>query len=112
MIYIFSDSDPTDNGSDLDTGLDAEDECESTDDLLDIDFIDNGSVQEVLDRNKFKNTGNCSYHHYQPEKKVQKQRKIIKNDELNVSQKRRKKTTKKKVKTSDKGSRKESPIWP
>lgn len=93
----------------MDTGLDAEDECESTDDLLDIDFIDNGSVQEVLDR-KFKNTGNCSYHHYQPEKKVQKQRKVIKNDELNVSQKRRKKTTKKKVKTSDKGSRKESPM--
>ncbi|XP_037887393.1 uncharacterized protein LOC119636216 isoform X2 [Glossina fuscipes] len=46
---ILSDSDPTDCPSDLDTGQDAGDECD-TDELLDIDFIDTSSMQEVYER--------------------------------------------------------------
>lgn len=46
--------------SDLDTGQDGGDECD-TDELLDIDFIDNGSIQEIIDKNLYVNTGSCSY---------------------------------------------------
>lgn len=56
-----SDSDTTDCPTDFDTGQDGGDECD-TDDLLDIDFIDTGSMQEVFDKDKYKNTGSCSYH--------------------------------------------------
>lgn len=72
---ILSDSDPTDCNclSDLDTGQDAGDECD-TDDLLDIDFIDTGSMQEIIDKDVYRNTGSCSYHHFSNEKKSSKTR--------------------------------------
>lgn len=57
----FSDSDPTECISDLDTGQDGGDECD-TDDLLEIDFIDTGSIQEIVDNHIYENTGNCSYY--------------------------------------------------
>ncbi|XP_073812842.1 uncharacterized protein isoform X2 [Musca autumnalis] len=57
---ILSDSDPTDCPTDLDTGQDAGDECD-TDDLLDIDFIDTASVQEIFDRRDQINMGACYY---------------------------------------------------
>lgn len=61
IINDFSDSDPTECISDLDTGQDGGDECD-TDDLLEIDFIDTGSIQEIVDNHIYENTGNCSYH--------------------------------------------------
>lgn len=45
----------------MDTGQDGGDECD-TDDLLEIDFIDTGSIQEIVDNHIYENTGNCSYH--------------------------------------------------
>ncbi|XP_011292831.1 uncharacterized protein LOC101895907 [Musca domestica] len=57
---LSSDSDPTDCPTDLDTGQDAGDECD-TDDLLDIDFIDTASVQEIFDRRDQINMGACYY---------------------------------------------------
>lgn len=44
FVNCSDDSDQTNCPSDLDTGQDAEDECD-TDELLDIDFIDTGSIQ-------------------------------------------------------------------
>lgn len=61
IILIFSDSDPTECISDLDTGQDGGDECD-TDELLDIDFIDNGSTPSIVDKKSYENTGTCSYH--------------------------------------------------
>lgn len=63
-----SDSDLTDCcASELDTGQDAGDECD-TDELLDIDFIDTSSMQEVeLDRKDLsRNLGNCHYYSNHP----------------------------------------------
>lgn len=60
ITCIHSDSDPTECISDLDTGQDGGDECD-TDDLLEIDYIDTASIQEVAD-NVHINTGSCSYH--------------------------------------------------
>ncbi|SPP74484.1 uncharacterized protein LOC117592200 isoform X1 [Drosophila guanche] len=65
---LSSDSDPTDDcASELDTGQDAGDECD-TDELLDIDFIDTSSMQEVvLDRQDLsRNLGSCQYFFNQP----------------------------------------------
>ncbi|KAH8252509.1 hypothetical protein KR032_000281 [Drosophila birchii] len=65
---LSSDSDPTDCcASELDTGQDAGDECD-TDELLDIDFIDTSSMQEVvLDRKDLgRNLGSCHYYPHQP----------------------------------------------
>ncbi|XP_016981311.1 uncharacterized protein LOC108046224 isoform X2 [Drosophila rhopaloa] len=65
---ILSDSDFTDCcASELDTGRDAGDECD-TDELLDIDFIDTSSMQEmVLDRQDLsRNLGSCHYYSNQP----------------------------------------------
>ncbi|KAH8401904.1 hypothetical protein KR009_008625 [Drosophila setifemur] len=65
---LSSDSDPTDCcASELDTGQDAGDECD-TDELLDIDFIDTSSMQEVvLDRpDVIRNLGSCHYYSNQP----------------------------------------------
>lgn len=59
---LSDDSDPTECASDLDTGQDGGDECE-TDELLDIDYIDTGSIQEVVDKDIYKNTGSCTYFH-------------------------------------------------
>ncbi|KAH8370457.1 hypothetical protein KR093_003595 [Drosophila rubida] len=61
---LSSDSDPTDCASELDTGQDAGDECD-TDELLDIDFIDTSSMQEVLvlERQEVqRNLGSCQYY--------------------------------------------------
>lgn len=68
---ILSDSDPTECNSDLDTGLDGGDECD-TDELLDIDYIDTGSVHEVSDNHIYQNTGSCTYHSVQADKKTPK----------------------------------------
>ncbi|XP_017120227.1 LOW QUALITY PROTEIN: uncharacterized protein LOC108141389 [Drosophila elegans] len=65
---LSSDSDVTDCcASELDTGQDAGDECD-TDELLDIDFIDTSSMQEVvLDRHDLsRNLGRCHYYSNQP----------------------------------------------
>lgn len=59
---LSDDSDPTECASDLDTGQDGGDECD-TDELLDIDYIDTGSIQEVTDKDIYKNTGSCTYFH-------------------------------------------------
>ncbi|KAH8261680.1 hypothetical protein KR044_013255 [Drosophila immigrans] len=61
---LSSDSDPTDCASELDTGQDAGDECD-TDELLDIDFIDTSSMQEVLELERQelqRNLGSCQYY--------------------------------------------------
>lgn len=60
LFLNSSDSDPTDCPTDLDTGQDAGDECD-TDDLLEIDFIDTASVQEIFDRRDHINLGKCCY---------------------------------------------------
>ncbi|XP_050322290.1 uncharacterized protein LOC126754405 isoform X2 [Bactrocera neohumeralis] len=63
---ILSDSDQTDCPSDLDTGQDAGDECD-TDELLDIDFIDTSSMQEVSERRGSDcNLGSCYYYNQSP----------------------------------------------
>ncbi|XP_053673944.1 uncharacterized protein LOC128724203 [Anopheles nili] len=67
-ILSCSDSDPTDCPTDIDTGQDAGDECD-TDDLLDMDFIDTGSMQEVPDKETYRHTASCSIHHF-PERKA------------------------------------------
>ncbi|GAB0095515.1 hypothetical protein DMENIID0001_109070 [Sergentomyia squamirostris] len=85
---ILSDSDPTDCPSDLDTGQDAGDECD-TDELLEIDFIDTGSIQEIVDRDQAKNTGSCSYHSYQQDKKSSKPRRSHKHLEDSTSRRRK-----------------------
>ncbi|EDW02531.1 uncharacterized protein LOC6559219 isoform X2 [Drosophila grimshawi] len=62
---LSSDSDPTDCASELDTGQDAGDECD-TDELLDIDFIDTSSMQEVVvlqeRQDQQRNLGSCHYY--------------------------------------------------
>ncbi|XP_055528642.1 uncharacterized protein LOC129720839 isoform X2 [Wyeomyia smithii] len=88
-ILSCSDSDPTDCPSDIDTGQDAGDECD-TDDLLDLDFIDTGSMQEVTDRENYKHTGSCSYHNF-PERCSSKHRSRSKRNSENGGSKRRKK---------------------
>lgn len=60
FYFSRSDSDPTECISDLDTGQDGGDECD-TDDLLDIDFIDTGSVPEIIDVHN-ENKGSCEYY--------------------------------------------------
>lgn len=104
----FSDSDPTEYISDLDTGQDGGDECD-TDELLDMDFIDTGSVQEIIDKNLFENKGSCSYHHNNVnvttmptvEKRQSRLRKSskIQNDESGL-QRRRKRLTRTRKSTS------------
>ncbi|XP_012154795.1 uncharacterized protein LOC101458371 [Ceratitis capitata] len=75
---LSSDSDPTDCPSELDTGQDAGDECD-TDELLDIDFIDTSSMQEVSERKDSDcNLGSCYY--YSP-----KRESVRRNSETRVS---------------------------
>lgn len=88
-----SDSDPTECISDLDTGQDGGDECD-TDDILDIDFIDNGSIQEIIDTNLYENTGSCAYFNFQPtEKRMSRVRKASKKPTEDSSSRRRKRLT-------------------
>nr|XP_029722371.1 hornerin-like [Aedes albopictus] len=98
-ILSCSDSDPTDCPSDIDTGQDAGDECD-TDDLLDLDFIDTGSVQEVTDRENYRNTGSCSYHNF-PERRSSKHRGRSKRNSESGGSKRRKKLVRTRKKTID-----------
>lgn len=99
--FVFSDSDPTECISDLDTGQDGGDECD-TDELLDIDFIDNGSTPSIVDKKTFENTGTCSYHNnnVQSDKSVssvrsRKSKKIT--DEASARRKKRLTRTRKRV---------------
>uniref|UniRef100_A0A182UED8 Uncharacterized protein n=1 Tax=Anopheles melas TaxID=34690 RepID=A0A182UED8_9DIPT len=90
---ILSDSDPTDCPTDIDTGQDAGDECD-TDDLLDLDFIDTGSVQEVPDKETYRHTTSCSIHQFPERKASCKQQRIQRSKRSNESgggSKRRKK---------------------
>lgn len=86
----------------MDTGQDGGDECD-TDELLDIDYIDTGSTQEINDKNAYWNTGNCSYHTFgnaQERKPSKPYRSKTNFDEsLNANSKRKKKLrrTRKKV---------------
>ncbi|XP_055620668.1 uncharacterized protein LOC129764977 isoform X2 [Toxorhynchites rutilus septentrionalis] len=97
-ILSCSDSDPTDCPTDIDTGQDAGDECD-TDDLLDLDFIDTGSVQDVTN-NDYKNTGSCSYHNF-PERRSSKHRGRCKRNSESGGSKRRKKLVRTRKKTGD-----------
>ncbi|XP_059614308.1 uncharacterized protein LOC132260298 [Phlebotomus argentipes] len=97
---ILSDSDPTDCcASDLDTGQDAGDECD-TDELLEIDFIDTGSIQEIADKDQARNTGSCSYHSFQQEKRSSKVRRSHKHLDDSTS-KRRKRFVRTRKKSTD-----------
>lgn len=101
---LSDDSDPTECASDLDTGQDGGDECE-TDELLDIDFIDTGSIQEVTDKEMYKNTGSCTYYHNNQaiDKRQNKLRKSRKqqSEESNGSQRRRKRLTRTRKRNSE-----------
>uniref|UniRef100_A0A1B0CY23 Uncharacterized protein n=1 Tax=Lutzomyia longipalpis TaxID=7200 RepID=A0A1B0CY23_LUTLO len=97
---ILSDSDPTDCcASDLDTGQDAGDECD-TDELLEIDFIDTGSIQEIADKDHARNTGSCSYHAYQQDKRGSKVRRSHKHLD-DATSKRRKRFVRTRKKSTD-----------
>ncbi|CAD7077277.1 unnamed protein product [Hermetia illucens] len=106
---ILSDSDPTDCPSDLDTGQDAGDECD-TDELLDIDFIDNGSIQEIVEKDPYKNTGSCSYFNYHLERRASKMRRSRKQNEDACSSRRRKRLLKTRKKTLEGGKDRHSPV--
>lgn len=96
-----SDSDPTECMSDLDTGQDGGDECD-TDELLDIDFIDNGSIQEIIDKNLYENTGSCSYVTFPSERRLSRTRRSQKQQmEDSGSGKRRKRLTRTRKRSSD-----------
>jgi hypothetical protein len=77
---------------------------------LDLDFIDNGTVTEIdVDKENFKNTGNCSYHfvHDKDKKKLVKVRKSSKDG----NSKKRKKLVRKRNKNSESStSRTRSPV--
>lgn len=97
---ILSDSDPTECNSDLDTGQDGGDECE-TDELLDIDFIDNGSIQEIVEKDVYKNTGSCTYYPVQLEKRQSKLRKSRKHLSEENNSRRKKKLTRTRKRNSE-----------
>lgn len=85
----------------MDTGQDGGDECD-TDELLDIDFIDNGSTPSIVDKKPYENTGTCSYHNnnVQSDKSVssvrsRKNKKII--DEASARRKKRLTRTRKRT---------------
>ncbi len=77
---------------------------------MDLDFIDNGTVTEIdVDKENFKNTGNCSYHfvHDKDKKKLVKVRKSSKDG----NSKKRKKLVRKRNKNSESStSRTRSPV--
>ncbi|XP_035786630.1 uncharacterized protein LOC118463836 isoform X2 [Anopheles albimanus] len=104
-ILSCSDSDPTDCPTDIDTGQDAGDECD-TDDLLDLDFIDTGSVLE--DKETFRHTTSCSIHSFTPDGSKQssgvaKQRSLRnkRSNESGAGSKRRKKLVRTRKKQSE-----------
>lgn len=91
---ILSDSDPTECNSDLDTGLDGGDECD-TDELLDIDYIDTGSIHEVVENHIYQNTGSCTYHSFQTDKKLPKLRRSRKQQSEEGSRRKKRLTRRK-----------------
>lgn len=95
---ILSDSDPTECNSDLDTGLDGGDECD-TDELLDIDYIDTSSMQEVVDNHVYQNTGSCTYHNFQAKEKTPKLRRSRKQQSQEEGSRRKKKLMRRKRST-------------
>lgn len=95
---ILSDSDPTECNSDLDTGLDGGDECD-TDELLDIDYIDTSSMQEVVDNHVYQNTGSCTYHNFQAKEKTPKLRSSRKQQAQEEGSRRKKKLIRRKRST-------------
>uniref|UniRef100_A0A182J060 Uncharacterized protein n=1 Tax=Anopheles atroparvus TaxID=41427 RepID=A0A182J060_ANOAO len=99
---ILSDSDPTDCPTDIDTGQDAGDECD-TDDLLDLDFIDTGSVQEVPDKEIYRHTASCSIHQFPERIPSCKQRSLRskRSSENGGGSRRRKKLVRTRKKPSD-----------
>uniref|UniRef100_A0A182NV23 Uncharacterized protein n=1 Tax=Anopheles dirus TaxID=7168 RepID=A0A182NV23_9DIPT len=102
-ILSCSDSDPTDCPTDIDTGQDAGDECD-TDDLLDLDFIDTGSVQEVVDKETYRHTASCSIHQFPERKASCKQQRALRSKRTNESSggsKRRKKLVRTRKKPTD-----------
>lgn len=106
-LSLNSDSDPTDCVSDL--GQEAGDECDTDDYLLDIDYIDNGTMPEMeSEKEKSKNTGNCTYHPMVQDKKKQlKMARASKKSQENP--KKRKKILRKRSKNSESSSAR-SPI--
>ena len=104
---LNSDSDPTDCVSDL--GQEAGDECDTDDYLLDIDYIDNGTMPEMEnEKEKSKNTGNCTYHPMVQDKK--KQLKMARASKKSLENpKKRKKILRKRSKNSESSSAR-SPI--
>ncbi|XP_052873635.1 uncharacterized protein LOC128278953 [Anopheles cruzii] len=102
-ILSCSDSDPTDCPTDIDTGQDAGDECD-TDDLLDLDFIDTGSVQEVTDKETYRHTASCSIHSFPEGKAAPYKQRMSRNRRTNESgsgSKRRKKLVRTRKKPSE-----------
>lgn len=91
---ILSDSDPTECQSDLDTGLDGGDEFD-TDELLDIDYIDTSSMQEVVDNQVYQNTGSCTYHSFQTKEKTPKLRRSRKQQSEEGSRRKKRLTRRK-----------------
>lgn len=86
---LSDDSDPTECASDLDTGQEGSDEYD-TDEQLDIEYIDTGSIQEVFEKGLSNNTGSCKYYDNQSEKRLTSFKKIRKqNHEENGSRRRR-----------------------
>ncbi|XP_055379416.1 putative uncharacterized protein DDB_G0282133 isoform X2 [Condylostylus longicornis] len=112
---LSNDSDPTHCNSDIDTGQDAGDEYD-TEDLLDIDFIDTGSIQEIVEKSEVcKNTGNCSYYIFNPERRMSKNRRSRKTNEeivtnISNSGKRKKRLLKTRKKSCESKERQVSPL--
>lgn len=99
---ILSDSDQTECVSDL-TGQEGGDECD-TDELLDIDYIDTGSIQEITDKDVYRNTGSCTYHHHstqQLEKRPAKLRKSRKSQNEENGSRRKKRLTRTRKRNSE-----------
>ncbi|KAJ6643991.1 hypothetical protein Bhyg_08956 [Pseudolycoriella hygida] len=97
---LSSDSDPTECVSDLDTGQDGGDECD-TDELLDIDFIDNGSIQEIIDKKLYENTGSCCYVDVPTERRLSRTGRSQKQTGDSGSGKRRKRLTRTRKRSGD-----------
>lgn len=87
---LSDDSDPTECVSDLDTGQDGGDEYD-TDELLDIDYIDTGSMLEVADKDFYINTGSCTYYDHQANEKRQIKSKKIRKQSIEGNGSRRRK---------------------
>ncbi|CAH1965053.1 unnamed protein product [Acanthoscelides obtectus] len=89
---ILSDSDPTDCETDIDTGQDGGDEEET-----ELDFIDNCSYLELKAKTE-QNTGHCTYHSYEVQKKKSSRRRVRRS---NKSSEKRCGSSKKRNKQTD-----------